>query len=303
MQGAGGAGGLLAMTDDSTGLSCYYAHDGNGNVVALVNATDGTAAARYEYGPFAEPIRMTGPMALANPMRFSGQFADDVLRTLKYLHREYVPSTGRWLSRDPIDQKGGINLYSFVLNDPIDAFDLIGEKPFWCGPLEKKIRSYLSTPEELRAWDQFVNGSGDIKLSVSEMDSIVNSSARYTTVLDAWMADCTKPWAAWTDRVATIADTLGSPWAYAIGQLSITLKSSCHCGCLSFQTTIKDHYDFDIQGIPYLFGRPGSAEFAVWMVRIAQGCALCGWKEFDHIGWTGGSIGNCPTQGPLRKAL
>ena len=234
MQRAGGAGGLLATTDDSTGLSCFYAHDGNGSVVALVNFLDGTVAARYEYGPFAEPIRMTGPMALANPMRFSGQFADDVLRTLKYLHREYVPSTGRWLSRDPIDQKGGINLYSFVLNDPIDAFDLIGEKPFWCGPLEKKIRSYLSTPEELRAWDQFVNGSGDIKLSVNEMDSIVNSSARYTTVLDAWMADCTKPWAAWTDRVATIADTLGSPWAYAIGQLSITLKSSCHCGCLSF---------------------------------------------------------------------
>lgn len=37
--------------------------NGNGNVMALVNAADGTVAANYDYGPFGEVIRSTGPMA------------------------------------------------------------------------------------------------------------------------------------------------------------------------------------------------------------------------------------------------
>ena len=136
IQGAGGAGGLLLMTDGLTGLSYLHAHDGNGNVVALVNFLDGTVAARYEYGPFAEPIRMTGSFALANPMRFSGQFADDVRGTLKYLYREYDESIGRWLTADPIGEQlaalrsndaAQINpLYSFSLNDPVDSGDYLG---------------------------------------------------------------------------------------------------------------------------------------------------------------------------------
>ena len=120
MQRAGGAGGLLATTDDSTGLSCFYAHDGNGSVVALVNFLDGTVAARYEYGPFAEPIRMTGPMALPNPMRFSGQFADDVSRTLKYPDGTYDPLLGRYSSAMSSADSTGKDLRSSLQYDPVN---------------------------------------------------------------------------------------------------------------------------------------------------------------------------------------
>jgi hypothetical protein len=40
--------------------------------------------------------------------------------------RYYNPSTGRWLSRDPIGEKGGPNLYGFVANDPISKSDALG---------------------------------------------------------------------------------------------------------------------------------------------------------------------------------
>ncbi len=41
-------------------------------------------------------------------------------------HCFYNPSTGRWLSRDPIDEKGGVNLYAFGRNQPQDQVDALG---------------------------------------------------------------------------------------------------------------------------------------------------------------------------------
>ncbi len=40
----------------------------------------------------------------------------------------YNPSTGRWLSRDPIEERGGLNLHGFVGNDPIARFDQDGRQ-------------------------------------------------------------------------------------------------------------------------------------------------------------------------------
>lgn len=38
----------------------------------------------------------------------------------------YNPSTGRWLNRDPIEEHGGLNLYSFVGEDPVLRRDKLG---------------------------------------------------------------------------------------------------------------------------------------------------------------------------------
>ncbi len=38
----------------------------------------------------------------------------------------YDPYVGRWLSRDPIEEQGGLNLYDYCLNDPIDFNDPLG---------------------------------------------------------------------------------------------------------------------------------------------------------------------------------
>jgi len=48
-------------------------------------------------------------------------------------HAFYDPGTQRWINRDPIEEDGGINLYGFVGNDPIDAIDFFGEQLASCG--------------------------------------------------------------------------------------------------------------------------------------------------------------------------
>ena len=41
-------------------------------------------------------------------------------------HCFYNSSTGRWLSRDPIGERGGVNLYQFVRNSTVDRTDRLG---------------------------------------------------------------------------------------------------------------------------------------------------------------------------------
>jgi RHS repeat-associated protein len=106
----------------------FYSYDGNGNVVALVNAATGAIAANYEYGPFGELIRATGPMAKVNPFLFSTKYYDWETGLYYYGYRYYNPSTGRWPSRDPLQEYGGLNLYGFALNDGVNKCDSNGKE-------------------------------------------------------------------------------------------------------------------------------------------------------------------------------
>jgi RHS repeat-associated protein len=138
MQGAGGIGGLLEINDAVNGVH-FVGYDGNGNVSALVKGTDGTVSGRYEYGPFGELLRVTGPMAKANPFRFSTKYQDDESDLLYYGYRYYSASTGRWPNRDLINELGfklvftaksrrvgDNNDYLFVRNAPLRFYDPFG---------------------------------------------------------------------------------------------------------------------------------------------------------------------------------
>ena len=99
--------------------------------------------ARYEYGPFGEPICITSPAASLNPFRFSTKRTENNTDLVLYEYRAYSQRLGRWLTRDPIEEKSakefglegllrkvdrkGIHLfYLFVENDPIRGIDLLG---------------------------------------------------------------------------------------------------------------------------------------------------------------------------------
>jgi len=112
LQGAGGVGGLLATTIHTGAFAGTYfpAYDGSYNVVAYVRASDGQVVARYEHGPFGELLRASGPMARDFNFLFSTKYYDWETGFCYYGFRYYDPSTGRWLSPDPIAEWGGLNL-------------------------------------------------------------------------------------------------------------------------------------------------------------------------------------------------
>src|SRR6266516_895184 len=125
MNGAGGVGGCFAMNSVANGVH-FAAYDGNGNVTALVKGSDGTVSANYEYEPFGQTTRCTGSLAKENPHRFSTKLNDDATDLMYYGYRFFNASTGRWLSRDPIEEDGGSNLYGYVRNDPQSLVDVLG---------------------------------------------------------------------------------------------------------------------------------------------------------------------------------
>ena len=84
-----------------------------------------------EYGPFGEAIRSTGPMAKANPFRFSTKYQDDETDLLYYGYRFYNASTGRWINRDSAEEFGFMVM-------------LVDSKDF------QKIRRILSSSRESR---------------------------------------------------------------------------------------------------------------------------------------------------------
>jgi RHS repeat-associated protein len=124
-QGAGGVGGLLSVIDKTNGthVACF---DCNGNVMALVSASDGGTSGKYEYGPFGEPTRISGAVALCNSFRFSTKYQDEQDGFLYYGLRYYVSQPGRWLSRDPLGEDFSVNVQEFSENNPIGAIDDTG---------------------------------------------------------------------------------------------------------------------------------------------------------------------------------
>jgi len=123
MQGAGGVGGLLAVTD-STG-TYYPTFDGNGNISEYLDST-GAISAHYEYDPFGKETVSNGTKAGDIHHRFSTKPLDSTTGLYYYGYRYYDPTTGRWPSRDPIEEEGGINLYAFIGNSLIDNIDIFG---------------------------------------------------------------------------------------------------------------------------------------------------------------------------------
>jgi len=64
-----------------------------------------------------------------NLRTFVGRIAGTLLALFlaeQSAHAFYDPSLGRWINRDPIKERGGINLYGFVGNNPVDYVDLRG---------------------------------------------------------------------------------------------------------------------------------------------------------------------------------
>jgi RHS repeat-associated protein len=117
----GGIGGLLSLTQG--GQNFFYVYDGKGNVTAVLDSSQNTAAA-YAYDAFGQVGATTG--ALNQPMQFSTKWYDQQTGLANFGFRFYHPGLGRWLSRDPLGERTGLNAYAYVHNNPVNRNDPSG---------------------------------------------------------------------------------------------------------------------------------------------------------------------------------
>ncbi len=122
----GNVGALLWLVDTASNKTHVYHYEKNGNVSGLVDATTSKRSASYEYDAFGQLIACHGDYAKKNPFTFSTKYTDFTTGLCYYGYRWYSPSFGRWLSKDPIEENGGLNLYGFITNNPISYIDILG---------------------------------------------------------------------------------------------------------------------------------------------------------------------------------
>jgi RHS repeat-associated protein len=136
MQDAGTIGGILSAS--LNGTQAFYFYDANGNVSDLADAS-GNSFAHYEWDPYGNATVRTGSLAVVNPFRFSTKYTDDETGLLYYGYRYYSPEMGRWGSRDPVGESGGVSLYQYVLNQAVRFVDILGMWPCMLGacPIEE----------------------------------------------------------------------------------------------------------------------------------------------------------------------
>jgi RHS repeat-associated protein len=155
-QSAGGVSGLLSETVTSTVTPSYPTYDGNGNISEYLTAT-GTIAAHFEYDPFGNTVVNTDTGNLFT-YRFSTKPRDKETGLYYYGYRYYDPKIGRWPSRDPIGERGGLNLYGMVRNRSINSWDYLGlsEDNTRCCDAETIAKGKAELEEKYRkAYDQF----------------------------------------------------------------------------------------------------------------------------------------------------
>lgn len=100
----------------------FYHRDGSGSVIALTG-TNGIVSERYTYSPYGESANTS---AANNPYRYTGRELDAETGLYYYRARYYSTDLGRFLQPDPIGYQGGLNLYAYVGNDPLNLTDPSG---------------------------------------------------------------------------------------------------------------------------------------------------------------------------------
>ena len=117
----------MAIVEEG-GRTLLPVQDGLGNITAVLDAESGSTVARYEFSPFGEMVGGSGDMD-ACPFRYQTKWFDAESQHYYFGYRYYDPRMGRWLSRDPLGEAGGFNLYAYCGNDPVNRHDPLGLDP------------------------------------------------------------------------------------------------------------------------------------------------------------------------------
>lgn len=138
-----GSNNVLNQINVAADTRGTFIADQLGSITATLDGNTG-ALTTTGYLPYGGSATATGTF------RFTGQRIDPETNGLHYYRaRMYKPAWGRFMQPDPIGTRGGINMYAYVGNDPLNLVDLLGlapDSPQTGGP--GAFENYLSNSAE-----------------------------------------------------------------------------------------------------------------------------------------------------------
>lgn len=109
----------LAMVQ--AGQPYFYHTDGLGSITRITDSVQAVVAT-YSYDSFGNST-VTDTLCLDQPFTYTGREWDKETGLYYYRARYYDANVGRFIQKDPIGFKGGINVYAYVQNNPVNFID------------------------------------------------------------------------------------------------------------------------------------------------------------------------------------
>jgi RHS repeat-associated protein len=108
----------------------YYLKDHLGSVVGVMNTSATDQRVSIQYDPYGMVLSKTVKTAADAPLSpdkgYAGMYYHEASGLNMTHYRWYNSFTRRWISRDPIGEAGGINLYGYVGGNPVMYVDPLG---------------------------------------------------------------------------------------------------------------------------------------------------------------------------------
>jgi RHS repeat-associated protein len=161
----------------------------------------------------------------------STKYTDSETGLLYYGYRYYLPESGRWLSRDPIQERRGRNLYGFVGNRPVGRVDILGLWQWpWEGCCDGKTYNRFTKCCCCNGQTTRNGGSGCATLEKTDVDTgVAQDGFTASNDTDKWQSHT---WLTYPGGSAGYnaynSGVLSSPDPYALGGLPTVPGSSSH---------------------------------------------------------------------------